>query len=116
MSDDQATETSSEPLFTVAEVEKLTNDDVIAGRAIGKMLSQNVSLKEVDLSHNRMGKNGICAIVVGWALNQKYSVLENLDLSHNRTKLRTLQKDRSIPVDVVVSIQELKERVKVASF
>ncbi|MCH2212360.1 MAG: hypothetical protein MK110_13735 [Fuerstiella sp.] len=39
MSDDQATGTSSEPLFTVAEVEKLTNDDVTAGRAIGKMLS-----------------------------------------------------------------------------
>lgn len=85
-------------------------------KAIGKMLSQNVSLKEVDLSHNRIDKNGFCAIVVGWGLNQKYSVLENLDLTHNRTTLKMLKKDQTIPVDVVVSIQEIKERVKVASF
>ncbi len=43
MNDFQATESSAEadaePLFTVAEVEELTNEDVIAGRAIGKMLS-----------------------------------------------------------------------------
>ena len=39
MSDSHATESPAEPLFTVAEVEQLTNDDAIAGRAIGKMLS-----------------------------------------------------------------------------
>ena len=39
MSDSHATESLAEPLFTVAEVEQLTNDDAIAGRAIGKMLS-----------------------------------------------------------------------------
>ena len=39
MSDSHATETSAEPLFTVAEVEQLTNDDAIAGRTIGKMLA-----------------------------------------------------------------------------
>ncbi len=39
MSDSHATESLAEPLFTVAEVEQLTNEDAIAGRAIGKMLS-----------------------------------------------------------------------------
>ena len=41
MNDFQSTEsaTGAEPLFTVAEIEQLTNEDVIAGRALGKMLS-----------------------------------------------------------------------------
>ena len=39
MSESPATENLAEPLFTVAEVVQLTNDDAIAGRAIGKMLS-----------------------------------------------------------------------------
>ncbi len=39
MSDFPTTETPDEPLFSVAEVEQLTSDDVSAGRAIGKMLS-----------------------------------------------------------------------------
>ena len=39
MSDATETETSAKPLFTVAEVEQFSDDDVTAGRAIGKMLS-----------------------------------------------------------------------------
>eukprot|EP01084_Bolivina_argentea_P090507 163079_1 len=101
-------------------LQELILDNNIIGdsgaKAIGKLLSQNVILIEIDLSHNRIDKNGFCAIVVGWQVNKKYSALKNLDLSHNKTKLRTLVKERSIPVDVVVSIQELKESVKVASF
>ena len=85
-------------------------------KAIGKMLSRNVALTEIDLSNNRIDKKGFCAIVVGWQVNKKYSALKTLDLSHNKTKLRTLIKDKSISVDVAVSITELKESVKVASF
>lgn len=39
MSDSPEAETNDEALFTVAEVEQLSDDDVTAGRAIGKMLS-----------------------------------------------------------------------------
>lgn len=39
MTDSHNAETPAEPLFTVAEVEQLSDDDVTAGRAIGKMLS-----------------------------------------------------------------------------
>jgi len=85
-------------------------------RAVGKMLSRNVGLVELDLSHNRIDKNGLCAIVVGWQLNKKYSALKNLDISYNKTKVRSLIKDRTIPVDVAVSCTELKESVKVADF
>ncbi len=39
MSHSAETETPDEPLFSVAEVEQFADDDVTAGRAIGKMLS-----------------------------------------------------------------------------
>jgi len=39
MSDTPATEADTEPLFSVTEVEQFTDDDTVAGRAIGKMLS-----------------------------------------------------------------------------
>ena len=39
MSDAHAPDASTEPLFTVAEVEQLSNDDVTAGRTVGKMLT-----------------------------------------------------------------------------
>ena len=39
MSETPATEVPAEPLFTVAEVEQLSADDVTAGRSIGKMLA-----------------------------------------------------------------------------
>jgi hypothetical protein len=39
MSDSHATEIPTEPLFSVAEVEQFSDDDVTAGRAIGKMLA-----------------------------------------------------------------------------
>lgn len=85
-------------------------------KAIGRMLSQNVAINEIDLAHNRIDKVGFCAIVVGWQVNKKYSALKNLDMTHNKTTYRALVKDRSISVDVAVSIQELKESVRVASF
>jgi len=39
MSDSHATEAPAEPLFSVTEVEQFSDDDITAGRAIGKMLA-----------------------------------------------------------------------------
>jgi len=88
-----------------------------SGLYLGSLLAANAYLEELDVSHNKIGRTGLLAIVQGWKeMGAKVSSLQELDISHNLDTLKKIQRDDKVDIDAAVLIEEFTDAVKVAAF
>jgi len=83
---------------------------------IGRMLSENATIEEIDVSNNGIGGDGMIGIILGWHDNKQKTKLKTIDLSYNKAKLEDLETDENVSIDTSVFISEFKDAVQVANF